>query len=100
MDLVILFVLIGIVIFIFKKFSSFIYFIAIIDILLRIIAFIKLQISNYEIYTFLNKYFPASIPGILNRYSTGILNTILIWLYVIAMMIFEYYIIRTFIRKK
>lgn len=100
MDLVILFVLIGIVIFIFKKFSSFIYFIAIIDILLRIIAFIKLQISNYEIYTFLNKYFPTSIPGILNRYSTGILNTILIWLYVIAMIIFEYYIIRTFIRKK
>ncbi|MBE6144147.1 MAG: hypothetical protein E7169_01040 [Firmicutes bacterium] len=100
MDLVILVVLIGIVVFIFKKFSSFIYFIAIVDILLRILTFIKTQISNYEIYSFLNKYVPTSIPGILNNYSSGILNTLLIWLYVIAMIIFEYYLIRTFIKKK
>ena len=100
MDLVILLVLIGIVVFIFKKFSSFIYFVAIIDIFLRILTFIKLQISNYEIYSFLNKYIPTSIPGILNAYSSGILNTILVWLYVIGMMIFEFYIIRTFFKKK
>lgn len=100
MDLVILLVLIGIVVFIFKKFSSFIYFVAIADIFLRIMTFIKLQISNYEIYNFLNKYIPTSIPGILNTYSSGILNTILIWLYVIGMMIFEFYIIRTFFKKK
>lgn len=100
MDLVILLVLIGIVVFIFKKFSSFIYFIAVIDIFLRIITFIKLQISNSEIYSFLNRYIPTSIPGILNTYSSGILNTILIWLYVIGMIIFEFYIIRTFFKKK
>ena len=81
MDLVILVVLMGIVVFIFKRFSSFIYFIAIIDILLRILTFIKTQIANYEIYSFLNKYVPTSIPGILNNYSSGILNTarILSW---------------------
>ena len=100
MDLVILVVLMGIVVFIFKRFSSFIYFIAIIDILLRILTLIKTQIANYEIYSFLNKYVPTSIPGILNNYSSGILNTLLIWLYVIAMIIFEYYLIRTFIKKK
>ena len=100
MDLVILLVLIGIVVFIFKKFSSFIYFIAVIDIFLRIMTFIKLQISNSEIYSFLNRYIPTSIPGILNTYSSGILNTILIWLYVIGMIIFEFYIIRTFFKKK
>lgn len=100
MDLVILLVLIGIVVFIFKKFSSFIYFVAIVDIFLRILTFIKLQISNYEIYNLLNKYVPTSIPGILNSYSTGLLNTILIWLYVIGMGIFEFYIIKTFIKKK
>lgn len=100
MDLVILLILVGIVVLIFKKFSSFIYFLAIVDIFLRIMTFIKLQISNYEIYNFLNKYIPTSIPGILNSYSTGILNTILIWLYVIAMIIFESYIIRTFFKKK
>ena len=100
MDLVILIVLIGIVVLIFKKFSSFIYFIAAADILLRILTFIKLQISNYEIYTFMNKYIPTSIPGIFNTYSSGILNTFLIWLYVIGMAIFEFYIIKSFFRKK
>ena len=100
MDLVILIVLIGIVVFFFKKFSSFIYFLAIVDIFLRIMTFIKLQISNYEIYSFLNKYIPTSIPSIIDAYSSGILNTILIWLYVIAIIIFESYIIRTFFRKK
>lgn len=100
MDLLILLVLIGIVVFIFKKFSSLIYFIAIIDIFLRIVTFIKLQITNYEIYSFLNQYVPTSIPGILSKYSTGLLNTVLMWLYVATMVIFEYYIIRTFIRKK
>lgn len=100
MDLVILIVLIGIVVLIFKKFSTFIYFIAIIDIFLRILTFIKLQLSNFPIYGFLNKYIPASIPGILNAYSSGILNTVLIWLYVIGMMIFEFYIIKSFFRKK
>lgn len=100
MDLVVLLVLIGIVVFIFKRFSSFIYFIAIIDILLRILTFIKLQIMSSELYVFLNKYIPTSIPGILNAYSSGILNTILIWLYVIAMIIFEFYIIKTFLHKK
>lgn len=100
MDLVILLILVGIVVFIFKKFSSFIYFLAIIDILLRILTFIKLQIPSQEVYALLNKYVPTSIPGILNAYSTGILNTILVWLYVIAMIIFESYIIKTFFRKK
>ncbi len=100
MDLIILVILIGIVVFFFKTFSSFIYFLAIVDIFLRIITFFKLQLANYEIYAILNKYIPTSIPGILNAYSTGILNTVLIWLYVIAMIIFESYIIKTFFRKK
>jgi len=74
MDLVILTVLIGIVVLIFKKFSSFIYFIAIVDIFLRIMTFIKLQIPSYEIYALLNKYIPTSIPGILDNYSTVCYN--------------------------
>jgi hypothetical protein len=100
MDLVILLVLIGLVVFFHKKFSSVIYFIAIADILLRIITFIKDKITGGQIHDFINKYVPADIPTILSKYSTGLLHDILIWLYVVAFAIFEFYMIRQFFRKK
>ena len=99
MDLVILVVLIGIVVFIFKKFSSFIYFIAIVDILLRILTFIKNN-TLPEIKSFIAAYFPESIPNIIGKYARDDLYTILVWAYVIIMMIFLFYVTRTFIRKK
>lgn len=100
MDLVILVVLIAIVVAIFKKFSSFVYFIAIIDIFLRILTFIKIQLGIPELTSFFNKYFPVSVPGIINSYSNGIFNTILTWGYIVIFVIFEFYIIRTFFKKK
>lgn len=100
MDLVILLVLIGLVIFFFKRFSNVIYFIGIVDILLRIITFAKEQLATGDIYIFISKYIPANIPAILGNYSSGLLYTILLWLYVVTFIIFEFYLIRTFFRKK
>lgn len=100
MDLIVLLVLIGIVIFFFRRFSSFIYFIAIADIFFRIVTFIKIELTKGDVYAIINKYIPSSIPALLDNYSSGLLYTILVWLYVVAMIIFESYIIRTFFRKK
>lgn len=100
MDLVVLLVLMGLVIFFFKRFSSFIYFIGFIDILLRIMDFIKGELLRREIYTFIDKYVPKSIPTIIGNYSSGLLYTILLWLYVAAMIAFEFYIIKIFFRRK
>lgn len=100
MDLVILLVLIALVIFFFKRFSNVIYCLGIIDIFLRIVTFIKVQLLKGEIYVFINKYFPASIPKIIENYSSGLLYTILLWLYVAGMIIFEFYLIRNFFRRK
>ena len=100
MDLVILIVLLALVVLFFKRFSSFVYFLAITDIFLRIITFINAELVRFGISLHLNRYFPASIPSLLNAYSSGILNTVLMWLYVIAIIIFESYIIRTFFREK
>ena len=100
MDLVILLILMGLVIFVFKRFSNFIYFIAIADILLRIVTFVKEQLASGDVYAFMNKYIPANIPAIIGNYSSGLLYTILVWLYVVAFIIFEFYILKTFFKKK
>lgn len=100
MDLIILVAIILIVVICFRRFSNFVYAIAIIDIFLRILTFFQLNIPVAAISNFLATYFPSNIPAILAAYSNGILYTILLWGYVILMIIFEYYIICTFIHRK
>lgn len=100
MDLVILVVLIAIVVFFFKQFSSFVYFIVICDIFLRLMHGIASLLGIVEFTAFVNKYIPTSIPGIINTYSTGIFNTLLILGYIILIAIFEFYTIRIFFKKR
>lgn len=100
MELVILVALLGLVIMFFRRFSSFVYSVAIIDILLRILEYIKYNIGNRDIMMFIDKYFPSSILKVINKYSTGIINDILSWAYIAIMVVFLYYTIRVFIKKK
>lgn len=103
MDIIIVLVIIGILVFLFKRtFSSFVYAVALSDIFLRIVTFLKVQLFKGDICKFFDKYFPESIPGVIDKYlkDIDILNIILLWTYVILMCIFEVYIIKTFIRKK
>ena len=100
MDLIVLLFIIVIVILLFRKFNNFVYCIAIIDIFLRILDFIKFNLPIPEIKIFIAQYFPTSIPSIINKYSSGIFNTIIMWAYVIIFIFFEYYTIKTFFRKK
>ena len=80
MDLIILVILIVLVFFFFKKFSSFIYALAIIDIV--------------------EKYCPTSILGIVGTYSSGIFYEILYWLYLLGVGTFLYYLVKIFFNKK
>ena len=99
MDAIIFIILLLAVIFFFKKLSNTVYFIAIIDIFLRILTFIR-DNTFKELKDFFGKYFPESIPHIISKYTDGVLNTILIWVYVVIMMVFLYYITKIFIKKK
>ena len=100
MELIVLGVSLVIVFLVFKKFRNLIFFVAIVDIFLRIVTFIKQNVTIPELYDFLNKYIPSSIPNIIDKHVSGFINEILIWLYVVVFIIFEYYIIRAFFRKK
>lgn len=98
-DLIVLVILILIVIMFFKRFSSFVFLIAIIDIFLRILSFIKNNIGLRDVSSLINKYFPDSIFDIINTYTNGTLNLIIKWCFVVIMIIFLSYIVKIFISK-
>lgn len=100
MQLIIILILLAIVIAVFRRFDAFIFFIAIVDIFLRIMAFFQTQVPDPEVASILARYFPASIPRLIGSYTSGIIYTVFIWLYVIVYIIFEYYIIRSFFRRR
>ena len=99
-DVLVLVILMVIVIMFFKRFSSFVFFMAIVDIFLRILAFIKNNIGLPDVSALIGKYFPANIPAIIDKYCNGLVNTILQWAFVIIMCIFLSYIVKIFIHKK
>jgi len=98
-DVIIVLILLGVVIFWFRKFSSFVYSVAIIDIFLRILTFIR-DNSVPELKSLISKYFPESIPAIIAKYSDGIFYTILMWVYVGIFAVFLVYITKYFIKKR
>ncbi len=99
MDAIIFIVLLIVVIFFFKRLSNTVFFVAIFDIFLRILTFIR-DNTFKEIKVFIEKYFPENIPSIIGKYAKGDLYTILVWIYVILMTVFLYYVIRIFIKRK
>lgn len=100
LDLIIIVVLLIIVVCVFRKFSSFVYAFAIIDIFLRIMNFFENNIPVPELQALISKYLPDSIPTIIRTYTTDVFELILIWAYVIIFCIFWFYNVKYFIKKK
>lgn len=101
-DLIILIVALILVIVFFKRFSSIVFFFAIIEIFLRIISFIKNNIGLSDVSKLLDKYIPENMFFIIDKYTYEIpsLCIILKWCFVIIMAIFLGYIIKIFVRRK
>lgn len=101
MDVIILIAIIVLFVFLFKKtFSSFVYAVAVTDIFFRIITYLKIKLTSGTLYAFLDKNIPSNIPSVIEKYTNYEFSTVLIWGYVILMIVFEFYAIRTFMRKK
>ena len=99
-DLIILIlIIVGVFVF-FRKFSSVLYAIFIFDLILRGLTYIKWNIHLKDLQSVIDKYIPESIPDIIGKYSSGIINTILIWVYIILLFIFIGYLFRVFIKKR
>lgn len=99
-DVILLVVLCIIVVMFFKRFSSFVFFVAIFDIFFRILAFIKDNIPLRDVAAVMDKYLPTGILGMIYHYTSGVIATILSWCYLVLMVIFLFYITRIFFNKK
>ena len=99
-DLVVLIILLLIVLFFFRRWSNFVYAVAIIDIFLRILNFLGNNIPVPEFKALINKYFPDSVPHIIDKYSSGIIETIFMWFLLVIYVCFLSYIFRTFLKKR
>lgn len=100
MDLVVFLVLLVLVLFLCKDLKSFVYFIGIVDVFLKLLHFVKVQVNVYELTVLIDKYFPSSVLGIVGKYVNGILYDVFVWLYVVCIAMFLFYLIKYFFKRK
>lgn len=102
MDTVLIILVIAIIVvgIFFKDFKSVVYFLGIIEIFFRLLHKLISLINVAAITDFVTTYIPNSLESIINHYSQGILNTILIWILFLLFAYFEYYLIIYWLKKK
>ena len=98
-DLIIFIVLLIVCLIRFKKFASYVYMFGIVDISFRIIYFIKTHIDVPFVNSILG-YLHKSVAGLVEKYASGTLELVLLWIVVLLYIIFLSYIIKIFSKKR
>ena len=98
MDILIIFIILLIVALVFKRASNVVIFFGLIDIFLRILDYIGNNTIK-EINNIINKFFPKSIPNIIANYSSGVLENILMWGYILLMILFVYFVFKMLVHR-
>ncbi len=100
MDLIVLLILVVMTIIFFRRFSNIVYVICIVDIFLRILDRLDKLLGVKEFSNLVNKYFHNSLLDVINSYTSGTVNLILVWLLLGIYIVFLVYVIKAFFRKK
>lgn len=102
MDMVLIILVIAIIAvgLFFKDFKSVVYFLGIIEIFFRLIHRLASLLGIKEFTFFITKYIPYSLENVINTYSSGLLNTVLLWILVLLFIYFEWYLIKYWLKKK
>ena len=102
LDVIIVLAIIVVACFFLKGFKRIVYFICAFDILLRVLNAISSFYGKYlgGFSSFVNRYIPASLPSIIDHYTSSTVELILMGVYIIIFAIFEYYILAYMIKNK
>lgn len=98
-QLLIFIIALAAIIFFFKNFNACVYFIVMVDIFLRIITYLTAHYFRQDAFSFLGEI-PSSVLEIINSFEVGIINEILVIIYIIIYIIFEVLLVRFFIKRK
>lgn len=102
LDLIIIIAIIVVACFFLKGFRKIVYFVCALDILLRVLnaiaSFYGKYLGNFA--SFVARYIPSSMPSVIDHYTNGTLELILMGVYIILFAIFEYYILVYMIKCK
>lgn len=90
-------IILAVAIFSNKKSNVFIVF-GLIDVFLRIMNYIGNHTID-AVNSIINKIFPNSIGAIITNYSSGVLQDILMWVYVFLMGLFFYHVLRVLLKR-
>lgn len=94
MEAIVLILIIVILVLLFKRtFSSVIYATVLVDLFLRLVAFFCSQIKLVD-------SLPSSFNAVIYNLTNGLLETILLWIIFAVYVLFFYYTLRIFIKKK
>ena len=98
-ELIVFIIALAAIIFFFKNFNACVYFIVMVDIFLRVVTYLIEHYLRADAFSFLESL-PSSVLDILNGFSAGIVNEVLVIVYIIIYIIFEVLLIRFFIKRK
>lgn len=101
-DLIVFVLLIILVVYFFKRFSSFVYLVCAIDLVFRLLHFLGDNLGVPELEALISKYVPTDVVGMISNYfgTSGILYSIILWAMFILYCILTFYIIRILFRRK
>ena len=100
MDLIIIILLILGVVIIYKDVKFVTYLIGILEIFFRLMHYIGDNIKFINLNPFINKYIPSSLFSIIEKYTSGVVCTIISWLLVAVLIMFLVYLVKYLIKKK
>ena len=100
MELIIILILIGIVIFVHRDYHFVVYLLGILEILFRLLHYIGDHFTFIKLNPFINKYIPTSLFDIVSKYTSGVIEIIFSWLLVAAFILLLVYLIKYLFKIK
>lgn len=100
LDLIVVLVIAVIGLIKFKKSSSYVYLFCLTDMTFRVLTFLNNQVKINDVNEIISKYIPTSLYDVIVNYTSDVLETLLIWTYVIIFIFFIYFTFKTLMKKR